>query len=193
MCIECAQGVHPWRDAKSYYDLVVEIAECAAPPALPDDERFSAALRAFCAACLAPKPAERPGSHELLSHAFVLRPDDAVASAVVAIGGEADEPPPLDERSKAAARRLGAWLTSTLGHAYGRGAPAEGAPAAAVGTAVEAAEGAEERSARRIQAWLRGETVRRELAEIAELEEQIRTMEAHDGVEGDVDAAVDVG
>ena len=47
MALECAQGVHPWRHATSYYELIVEIAECAHPPRLPDDGRFSPPLRDF--------------------------------------------------------------------------------------------------------------------------------------------------
>ena len=55
--VELAEGAHPWRDATSYYDLVLELSSCGTPPRLPsDDGRFSQPLVELAASCLEPAP-----------------------------------------------------------------------------------------------------------------------------------------
>ena len=219
--LECAEGAHPWRDAASYYDLVVEISHCRSPPKLSEDGRHSEQLRALAAACLAPSPAERPSSRELCSHPFLLeslgqggRKEGEAAEGEAAEGeaasleaeategktkvdgpiiidGDGDDLLTENECFAAAAQILGSWLASTIGpaHSVGVAEALREEEAKREAEAVEAVElldgehvGGEssggdsagvERSASRIQAWLRGERVRRELEELRCLEEEI--------------------
>ena len=130
--LECAQGQHPWKDATSYYDLVMGVSECEQAPCLPIE--FSADLRELTTSCLAPRPADRPSSHALLTHHFLLRsiglatppegeqPEAArppagghkaadVAAAFVQIGERG--PPPPEQCAMVAARVVREWLASS--------------------------------------------------------------------------------
>ena len=182
--IECAQGAHPWKDAKSYYDLVLEISECGHPPRLPaTGGLFSVPLRELTASCLEPKADDRPTSRALLAHPFIVeslelptrRPSaGGGAPAAVEVEIEVDDeatlplPPPPEQCAVLAARRLAVWL-ARIGK---KGTSSDSVGADDVNLLAECSE-EESTSATRIQARLRGFQVRRDLAELRLLDQEV--------------------
>ena len=113
-----------------------------------------------------------------------------VTAAVVQVGEAAGDTLSEEQCTAAAAHVLGTWLASTFGVEYqgvahgAHGALDAAAAAEGVGASMEpspAVEGRraremmerEGRSASRIQAWLRGQQVRKELEEMRVLEEEL--------------------
>ena len=70
--VECSQGRHPYKHAKSYYDLVMEISQGETPPRLSRAE-YPEALCDICECCLTLAPPRRPTCSALLKR-FVLGP-----------------------------------------------------------------------------------------------------------------------
>ncbi len=108
IAVECAQGEHPFAHAASYYDLVVELSESSRRPTLAP-EHFSAELRAFCEAALAPAPEARPTALALFGHAFVAS-SHGRATGSSAAGAELT----MEQQMQLAALRLREWRTSTI-------------------------------------------------------------------------------
>ena len=110
ICVECAQGFHPYRHVSSYYDLIVEIGEMP-PPSLPVG-RFSSSLCDLVRACLSAEPRARPSCETLLCHPFL-------AAAPPPADGQPERLAPgstyLTFRMATASLDLAAWLTETFG------------------------------------------------------------------------------
>ncbi len=133
ICVECAQGYHPYRHVLSYYDLVVEITDSAATPRLPPAS-FSSALCAFSAACATPAVAQRATCDELLAHGYLGGGSGG--------GGGVGQPMHSSFLAAAAGVQLGQWIATTFGVQRPPPAAATGEDAAAMATMAAAAAAA---------------------------------------------------
>lgn len=181
IAMECAQGQHPYSNVASYYDLVVALSEGANPPCL-NPELFSAALCDFTSRALATRPELRPLPALLLRHDYIgfhhgyldisdLSFDDGAEQLVIL-----------------ASQQLSAWIQDTfveeassvadsspLPHGYLSSEESSRSQIFFAETAGNEVNHAYvDQSAVRIQAFLRGTQVRRELEEMRLLEEQLR-------------------
>ena len=153
IAMECVQGVHPYHHVASYYDLVLELSDGAPPPRLPPDA-FSAPICDFVAATLSVQPERRPNTTSLLGHQFIVAHH---ATAAGSLEGSA--------LAHLASARLGDWVSMT----FGDHTPTDGG-----GGDDLMSDHDESSAALRIQAFLRGAQVRRELEEMRLLEEEFR-------------------
>ena len=182
--IECATGSHPHKDAQSYFDLVMEISECTDPPRLSTDTgQHSAALAEFVSACLAPAAGLRPTTLKLLtSYPFLAlqmqgRPQEGTRRRGERShddSGDGDNVNDNDaiavsRRAAAAASRLRFWL----GRTFEIPTVADAAPDLPNASASHLPR-PQVAAAMLIQARYRGFRVRTELAELNELEEELR-------------------
>ena len=197
--VECAVGTHPYRNSTSYFELVCEVSEGANPPRLPEDAGHSPSLAAMSQGCLFADAIDRPTSHALLQHAFVQKngfdgykeaPSTAASLQArlqhLGILDTGDEG--LAHRGQNAARFFAQWLADTFAPAAD---PARAAMDGIVPESTTDEQGHDDataerppcpcseregmlseapEAARRIQAHLRGSTVRRELDELRQLE-----------------------
>jgi len=108
---ECATGDHPYRHARSYYDLAMALSPGCHAPRL-DGVLFAPRLCQWVAACLTLEPAARPSSDSLLRTPFII-------SQYASFGGVAGAS--SEQLSSLAAAQLREWVRETFVQAAAAG------------------------------------------------------------------------